>query len=79
MGRAIQMEKDIDELKYKVNEILLILDDLSKVNTTQEHIELHETEKKETNSKSDGDSGKQSDNGNKKKSNRNNKNSKSSE
>tara|TARA_R100001082_G_C4328802_1_gene144622 strand:- start:252 stop:473 length:222 start_codon:yes stop_codon:yes gene_type:complete len=73
------MEKDIDELKYKVNEILLILDDLSKVNTTQEHIELHETEKKETNSKSDGDSGKQSDNGNKKKSNRNNKNSKSSE
>ena len=79
MGRAIEVDKRLDDLEFKVNEILLILDDLSKVNTTQEHIELHETEKKETNSKSDGDSSKQSDNGNKKKSNRNNKNSKSSE
>ena len=78
MGRAIEVNKRLDDLEFKVNEILLILDDLSKVNTTQEHIELHETEKKETNSKSDGDSSKQSDNGNKKKSNRNNKNSKSS-
>ena len=78
MGRAIEVDKRLDDLEFKVNEILLILDDLSKVNTTQEHIELNETEKKETNSKSDGDSSKQSDNGNKKKSNRNNKNSKSS-
>ena len=78
MGRAIEVDKRLDDLEFKVNEILLILDDLSKVNTTQEHIELHETEKKETNSKSDGDSSKQSDNGNKKKSNRNTKNSKSS-
>ena len=78
MGRAIEVDKRLDSLEFKVNEILLILDDLSKVNTTQEHIELHEEEKKETNSKSDGDSSKQSDNGNKKKSNRNNKNSKSS-
>ena len=78
MGRAIEVDKRLDDLEFKVNEILLILDDLSKVNTTQEHIELHETEKKETNSKSDGDSSKQSDNGNKKKSKRNNKNSKSS-
>ena len=78
MGRAIEVDKRLDDLEFKVNEILLILDDLSKVNTTQEHIELHETEKKETNSKSDGDSSKQSDNGNKKKSNRNNKNSKRS-
>lgn len=78
MGRAIEVDKRLDELEFKVNEILLILDDLSKVNTTQEHIDLHEEEKKETNSKSDGNSSKQSDNGNKKKSNRNNKNSKSS-
>ena len=78
MGRAIEVDKRLDELDHKVNEILLILDELSNVNTTQEHIDLHETEKKETNSKSDGDSSKQSDNGNKKKSNRNNKNSKSS-
>ena len=63
MGRAIAVDKRLDDLAFKVNEILLILDDLSKVNTTQEHIELNETEKKETNSKSDGDSSKQSDNG----------------
>ena len=78
MGRAIEVDKRLDDLEFKVNEILLILDDLSKVNTTQEHIDLHETEEKKADNKSDGDSDKQSDNGNKKKSNRNNKNSKSS-
>ena len=78
MGRAIEVDKRLDELDHKVNEILLILDELSNVNTTQEHIDLHETEEKKADNKSDGDSDKQSDNGNKKKSNRNNKNSKSS-
>ena len=78
MGRAIDVDKRLDDLEFKVNEILLILDDLSKVNTTQEHIELHETEKKETDSKSNGDSGKQSNNGSKKKSGGNNEDSKSS-
>ena len=42
MGRAIEMEKDIDILKNKVNEIFLILDEISKVGTKQEHIDIHE-------------------------------------
>ena len=63
MGRAIEVDKRLDELDHKVNEILLILDELSNVNTTQEHIALHETEKKEANDEPSGDSGKQSDSG----------------
>ena len=47
MGRAIDMENKINALEIKVNEILLMLDELSKVNTTQEHIDLHETTKEE--------------------------------
>ena len=78
MGRAIEVDKRLDTLENKVNEILLILDELSQVGTKQEHIELHEKEEKETNSKSDGVSDKQSDNRNAKKSTRNSKNSKSS-
>ena len=41
MGRAIDVDKRLDDLEHKVNEILLILDDLSNMNTTQEHIDLH--------------------------------------
>ena len=47
MGRAIDVDKRLDDLEYKVNEILLILDELGKVNTTQEHIDLHEETKTE--------------------------------
>ena len=79
MGRAIEVDKRLDSLEYKVNEILLILDDLSNMNTTQEHIDLHEeTKEKKTNDEGSGDSDVKPDNGNKKKSTRNNKNSKSS-
>ena len=78
MGRAIEVDKRHATLENKVNEILLILDELSQVGTKQEHIELHEKEEKETNSKSDGVRDKQSDNRNAKKSTRNSKNSKSS-
>ena len=78
MGRAIEVDKRLDTLEHKVNEILLILDELSQVGTKQEHVDLHEKQEKETNSKSDGDSDKQSDNRNAKKSTRNSKNSKSS-
>ena len=73
------MEKDISELKHKVNEIFLILDELSKVNTTRENIDLYEETKEKTNTKGAGDSNVKPDNGGTKKSNRNNKNSKSSE
>tara|TARA_R100001082_G_scaffold90141_1_gene56614 strand:- start:420 stop:662 length:243 start_codon:yes stop_codon:yes gene_type:complete len=79
MGRAIEVDKRLDSLEYKVNEILLILDDLSNMNTTQEHIDLHEeTEEKKANNEGSGDSDVKPDNGVKKKSTRNNKNSKSS-
>ena len=79
MGRAIEVDKRLDDLENKVNEILLILDELSKVNTTQEHIDLHETEKpKKANDEASRDSSVKSNNGNKKKSTGNTKNSKSS-
>jgi hypothetical protein len=57
MGRAIEMEKRLDTLEFKVNEILLILDELSRVNTTQEHIDIHEeTKEQKTNNERDGGS-----------------------
>ena len=73
MGRAIDMEKRLDSLEYKVNEILLILDDLSNLNTTQEHIDLHEeTKTKESNDEGNGKRGVKSDTGKSKKSNNDN-------
>ena len=63
MGRAIDVDKRLDSLEFKVNELFLILDELNKTPTTQEHIDLHETEKKEANDEPSGDSGKQSDSG----------------
>ena len=63
MGRAIEVDKRLDSLEFKVNELFLILDELNKTATTQEHIDLHETEKKEANDEPSGDSGKQSDSG----------------
>ena len=63
MGRAIDVDKRLDSLEFKVNELFLILDELNKTATTQEHIDLHETEKKEANDEPSGDSGKQSDSG----------------
>ena len=79
MGRAIEVDKRLDKLEFQVNELFLILEELSKVNTTQEHIDIHEeTKEKKTDNERGGDSDVKPDNGNKKKSNRNNKNAKSS-
>ena len=79
MGRAIEGDKRLDDLEYKVNEILLILDELGKTGSKQKQVDLHEEIKTEkTNNEGSGDSDVKSDNGGKKKSNRNNKNSKSS-
>ena len=79
MGRAIEVDKRLDALEHKINEVLLILEDLSKVGTKQEHIDIHEeTKTKKTNNEGSGDSDVKSDNGGKKKSNRNSKNSKRS-
>ena len=79
MGRAIDVDKRLDRLEYDVNELFLILEELSKVNTTQENIDLHEATKEEkTNDEGNGESSDKLDNGKSKKSNRNTKNSKSS-
>ena len=79
MGRAIDVDKRLDKLEHDVNEILLILEELSWVNTTQEHIDIHEaTKEEETNDEGNGKSSDKSDNGKSKKSNRNSKNTKSS-
>ena len=76
MGRAIEMEKDIETLKHQVNEIFLILEEISKVGTKQEHIDIHEATKEEkTDTKGDGNSSGKS---NKGKSNAKNKSSKDS-
>ena len=79
MGRAIDVDKRLDKLEHNVNEILLILEELSRVNTTQEHIDIHEETKQEkANDEGNGKGGDESDNGKSKKSNRNTKNTKSS-
>tara|TARA_R100000458_G_C8236773_1_gene216906 strand:+ start:938 stop:1180 length:243 start_codon:yes stop_codon:yes gene_type:complete len=79
MGRAIEVDKRLDKIENQVNELFLILEELSKVNTTQEHIDIHEeTKEKKTDNEGSGNSNIKSSNGKSKKSNRNNKNSKSS-
>ena len=79
MGRAIDVDKRLDRIEHDINEIWLILEEISKVNTTQEHIDIHEEVKTEkANDEGSGDSDIKSGNGKSKKSNRNTKNSKSS-
>ena len=79
MGRAIDVDKRLDALEFKVNEIFLILDELSKVATKQEHIDIHEATKEEkTNNEGSGKSSSKPNNGKQKKSNRDTKDSTSS-
>ena len=79
MGRAIEVDKRLDRIESQINELFLILEELSNITTTQEHIDLHEETKEEkTNDEGSGDSNIKSSNGKSKKSNRNTKNSKSS-
>ena len=76
MGRAIEVDKRLDILEHKVNEILLILDDLSKVGTKQEHIDIHEATKEEkTDDEGNRKSGNKSNNRKQKKSDGDSKNS----
>ena len=63
MGRAIDVDKRLDDLEHKVNEIFLILDEISKVGTKQEHIDLHEETKEKTNNEGSGDSDSKPDKG----------------
>ena len=79
MGRAIDVDKRLDKLEHRVNEIMLILEELSKVGTKQEHIDIHEaTEKKKANDEGNGKSSGKSNNGKQKKSDRNTKDTASS-
>ena len=79
MGRAIEVDKRLDDLEHKINEVLLMLDELGKTGSKQKQVDLHEEIKTEkTNDEGNGDSDVKSNNGDKKKSNRNTKNSKSS-
>tara|TARA_R100001129_G_scaffold184845_1_gene170985 strand:+ start:2411 stop:2650 length:240 start_codon:yes stop_codon:yes gene_type:complete len=55
MGRAIEVDNRLDRLEKNVNELFLILEELSNINTTQEHIDLHEETKEETNVKGSAD------------------------
>ena len=79
MGRAIEVDKRLDALEFKVNEILLMLDELANTNTTQEHIDLHEaTETKKSNNEGSGKRNVKSDTGKSKKSDVSNDTAKSS-
>ena len=79
MGRAIEVDKRLDRIEGQINELFLILEELSNIITTQEHIDLHEETKEEkANDEGSGNSDIKSGNGKSKKSNRNTKNSKSS-
>ena len=79
MGRAIEVDKRLDELEFKVNEILLMLDELANTNTTQEHIDLHEETKNEkTNDEGSGEGDNKSNSRKSGKSKRDTKDSKSS-
>ena len=79
MGRAIDVDKRLDSLEHKINEVLLILDELGKTGSKQKKVDLHEEIKTEkTNIKRDRDNNVKSSDANKRKSNGNNKNSKRS-
>ena len=79
MGRAIDMEKRLDDLEYRVNEILLILDEFRQSNTVKENIDIHETTKeKKSNNEGSGKRAVKSDSRKSKKSDSDNDNSKSS-
>ena len=79
MGRAIEVDKRLDALEHKINEVLLILEDLSKVGTKQEHIDIHEETKNEkTNDEGSGEGDNKSNSRKSGKSKRDTKDSKSS-
>ena len=73
MGRAIDMEKDIDELKLKVEKLERIVRGMTHTVSERKHIDLVEetkpketNEKKETNNEGNGKSNVKSNRGSKK-------------
>ena len=49
MGRAIDVDKRLDALEFKINEVLLMLEEFSRTNTTKENIDIHEATKEKKN------------------------------
>tara|TARA_R100001443_G_C3295787_1_gene163988 strand:- start:479 stop:721 length:243 start_codon:yes stop_codon:yes gene_type:complete len=79
MGRAVDVDKRLDALEMKVNEVLLMLDEFAQTNTTKENIDIHEaTKQKETNDEGNGKSSGKSNSGKSKSKNRATSNSASS-
>ena len=79
MGRAIEVDKRLDGLEHKINEVLLILDELGKTNSKQKQVDLHEATKKEkSNNEGNGKRSVKSDTRKSKKSNNDNDSSKRS-
>ena len=79
MGRAIDVDKRLDELEFKINEVLLILDELGKTASKQKQMDLHEATKEEkSNDEGNGKRSVKSDTGKSKKSNNDNDSSKRS-
>ena len=79
MGRAIDVDNRLDKLEHRINEVLLILDELSQTNSKQKQVDLHEATKTEkSNNEGSGKSDVKSDNGKSKKSDSNTGNKKSS-
>ena len=77
MGRAIDVDKRLDALEMKVNEILLMLEEFAQTNTKKENIDIHEATKKEkSNDEGNGKRSVKSDNGKSKKSDNNDNDSK---
>tara|TARA_R100001594_G_C3922556_1_gene236092 strand:+ start:202 stop:444 length:243 start_codon:yes stop_codon:yes gene_type:complete len=55
MGRAIEVDKRLDNVEADVEKLYEILTELSKVNTTRENIDLHEeTKPKKANNETSG-------------------------
>ena len=63
MGRAIDVDKRLDALEMKVNEILLMLEEFAQTNTKKENIDIHEATKEKTNNEGSGKSSRKSDTG----------------
>jgi len=63
MGRAIDVDKRLDALEMKVNEILLMLEEFAQTNTKKENIDIHEATKEKTNNEGSGKSSGKSDTG----------------
>jgi len=78
MGRAIDVDKRLDSLEHKINEVMLILEEFSQTNTKKENIDIHEATKEKSNNKGNGKGDVKPDNGKSKSNSKHSGDSKSS-